>query len=807
MQTHESRIKPAKGKNDTGLNTRNVFSSSPSKQANQLHFGNSTTPNLSNQPNDSTLFPKISIYSGRSTNIQTKLTINKPGDQYEQEADLVADQIMRMPEPRMAGGSGNISKNQQPKIQRMCKQCEEELKTKARTDGAPQVTPQVQAGIHRLTGRGQRLSDHSRYFFESRFGKRFTDVRVHHDTHANRLAESVNARAFTQGNNIVFAHNQFQPETTVGRRLLAHELTHVLQNQTGTLRREANPRNTTLDLCFVPIGRFHLGRVGGVHAVLNIHGTRGLTRVEVDPAQHQGVGDPAAVAEGPGRVAGFHSHVVNSNSARQQGTCQTLTVTQTQADAAIAAASRYEELDVVYEAPGMGPNSNSFGEWVLQAAGISTSGITVPDGALGWGWYQDNPGERSRPPMVARTHRGIAAVCNQPHTSATTIAALIDLIRNAETQLISCGVNDVGERINIIRGIFYGSPWSRDYGTGQSSHIRNAMFNVYSGTDQPQYPLECMDCGTALAIGESQDIRERSGRRVDVGHLLIGLDARRSIIATTLSQPVGQVTGLEASTWAGDLGGGAAQLAMARVRNASRRASTYFRPNEATYSDYGGSINLEGDVAGYAVAAGSASPGDAPPVSIPVGSTIADALDAYFNPAGSTPAGWDNRCRVFITAMGGSFNSTGTLTNRSTVLDYLAEQIHDFGCWYMVNFQRQHHGMNASTLEAASRHMEGAATEIAEIFLSALENCVSNPSRPIVGRANPSPTAAGDPSCLLARGVPEGAELLERGRDYIEQEVAPEARELIEDAESIIRDGERWIEQGRRRFERWRREF
>jgi len=172
--------------------------------------------------------------------IQTKLSIGAPNDKYEQEADRVADQVMRMPV------SGAIHTQSPPQIQRMCSGCEEELQrqtideeeeeeliqTKSNSGSSPQLNSQSASGIQNIRGGGQPLNQSVRFFMESRFSKDFSQVRIHADSNASSLASSINARAFAYGHNIVFGAGEYQPETSAGRRLLAHELTHVVQ-QTG----------------------------------------------------------------------------------------------------------------------------------------------------------------------------------------------------------------------------------------------------------------------------------------------------------------------------------------------------------------------------------------------------------------------------------------------------------------------------------------------------------------------------------------------------------------------------------------------
>src|SRR5690606_20271324 len=71
-------------------------------------------------------------------------------------------------------------------------------------------------------------------FMENRFGYDFSHVKIHDDTVAAKSAQSINALAYTSGNNIVFNHGQYSPETNSGRKLLAHELTHVVQQGNGS---------------------------------------------------------------------------------------------------------------------------------------------------------------------------------------------------------------------------------------------------------------------------------------------------------------------------------------------------------------------------------------------------------------------------------------------------------------------------------------------------------------------------------------------------------------------------------------------
>ena len=120
----------------------------------------------------------------KSGTLQAKLQIGQPGDKYEQEADRVADEVMRMPEP-------GVQRQVEPEEE------EEELQAKPTSGHLSEVNPDLESRIHSLEGGGQPLSENDRVFFEPRFGHDFSQVRVHTDTLAAEAARAVNARAFT----------------------------------------------------------------------------------------------------------------------------------------------------------------------------------------------------------------------------------------------------------------------------------------------------------------------------------------------------------------------------------------------------------------------------------------------------------------------------------------------------------------------------------------------------------------------------------------------------------------------------------
>jgi flagellar motor protein MotB len=118
---------------------------------------------------------------------------------------------------------------------------EESIQRKALYNKTPQKTEGLQHSIQSLQGGGKFLSLTTRRFFESRFGQDFSQIKVHNNLHGVEIAKSIKARAFTIGNNIFFGSGEYTPETTAGKRLLAHELVHtVQQKKSGQKGKEFN---------------------------------------------------------------------------------------------------------------------------------------------------------------------------------------------------------------------------------------------------------------------------------------------------------------------------------------------------------------------------------------------------------------------------------------------------------------------------------------------------------------------------------------------------------------------------------------
>ncbi len=163
--------------------------------------------------------------------IQRKLLVGEVDDPLEHEADRAADHVMRMPSPELS------ITHAVPRLSRKCVACEDEAQalqpksaaaSKANSGEAPKIVHEV------LNSAGRPLDAGTRAFFEPRFGYDFSRVRVHTDAQAAESARAIGALGYTVGEHIVLGPGADAPTAASGRRLLAHELAHTIQQGQGT---------------------------------------------------------------------------------------------------------------------------------------------------------------------------------------------------------------------------------------------------------------------------------------------------------------------------------------------------------------------------------------------------------------------------------------------------------------------------------------------------------------------------------------------------------------------------------------------
>ena len=197
--------------------------------------------------------------------VQAKLEVGAPGDAYELEADAMADRVMRMPAGEVASppeldrvtsaSSAQLQRafdettktedDEEPKKKEEEEEKKEEkvievVQRKEASSDTLTTTPDIDSTIDSFKGRGAPLPDSERSFFEPRFGRDLSGVRLHTGADAAASARALDAQAYTVGDNVVFGAGRYAPGSASGRRLMAHELMHVVQQRPDRARRLAS---------------------------------------------------------------------------------------------------------------------------------------------------------------------------------------------------------------------------------------------------------------------------------------------------------------------------------------------------------------------------------------------------------------------------------------------------------------------------------------------------------------------------------------------------------------------------------------
>jgi len=173
-------------------------------------------------------FPQAPLYpKARLNDKHAKPKVSKPDDKHEQEAEEIADEIIAQPEFQ---NPGKRTQRITPVLPQQDKQPDLfRAKDIIQRHSRSSLNPQTEMAA--IKGAGRPLSSDSRSFYEPRFAADFGQVRVHTHHRAAKLAQQLNARAVTMGNDILFAPGRYAPDSSAGQKLFAHELTHVIQQQ------------------------------------------------------------------------------------------------------------------------------------------------------------------------------------------------------------------------------------------------------------------------------------------------------------------------------------------------------------------------------------------------------------------------------------------------------------------------------------------------------------------------------------------------------------------------------------------------
>lgn len=233
-------------------------------------------------------------------NIQCRLSVGAPDDPLEQEADYMADRVMRMPEPAF--------------IQRRCAHCEEEEKARLKplasfiqkkgNDSGTKASASVSRQIDASRGNGSTLATPVKSFMESRFGADFSGVKIHTGSDAVQMSRELNAQAFTVGGDIYFNEGKYNPQSDSGKHLLAHELTHTLQQSGGgsQVNRVPNP-----EFQITGLENSRAGQPDFVFFELNKPDNQAAPEADLDADERDKIGAFATAHPGGIQLFGFAS--------------------------------------------------------------------------------------------------------------------------------------------------------------------------------------------------------------------------------------------------------------------------------------------------------------------------------------------------------------------------------------------------------------------------------------------------------------------------------------------------------------------
>lgn len=560
--------------------------------------------------------------------IQPKLTINQSNDpdnyRDEQEADAMADKVMRMPAPST---SNFFFESAISSIQSKCSHCEEEEKKAQRKENSSEeiiASPHTENYINSLS-EGRALNEQERSFFEPRIGYNFSNVRLHTDSVAAKSAQSINALAYTTGSNIVFNEGQYAPNTDSGKRLLGHELIHVLQQGKDYQMIQRVP------LC---PGKRDSGEV------TKSQSPDGILAVDTsfDPAKE-------------------------SLSVQDFGIDQdSMPTTITQSDdwrrmMSMILGDPATHVAVLGYSDCIGTEQNNQGLRDRRAdavvKGMPAEAQAKVGGLKGW-WgsltylFPNDTAEnraRNRMVLVALLRAWVDSCDSLP--KAANIDQFIFLVSCLEKRLGLTNAADAPKTLSVLRQLYFGNAaW-----TAQAN--RNRIWDDII-TSRPWAPGNdpTPKLGTKLfnALQASKDIKfdsNASATPIDISHLLTGLDAMMNPQNTTIR--VGGSFYLQTNTlnhalatWAGDVASAAANYTI--CVNFLKFSATY----DEFFKDLAGNADLEGDIDAYAAwAALNSAPGA--PVPLQLNLPFSEVLMQYYR-LKKTPGGQARATRFEIFA-------------------------------------------------------------------------------------------------------------------------------------------------------------
>jgi hypothetical protein len=626
-----------------------------------------------------------------------------------------------------------------------CEECRKQksagvLQRAAMNPGSPGEAPPI---VHEvLRSPGQPLGAATRAFMEPRFQRDFSQVRVHTDARAAESARAVSAHAYTVGRDVVFATGKFSPQTSGGRRLLAHELAHTSQlpgaGPTVSLsigsvdspeEREAEKVAEQID---APVALSELSRLSNSPAMLR-RAWNACGATDTCPPRVAGERERAARAtlqagELVDPVPGFivwdfpiGSSAVGSLAGNNIWSAFDAQVARGSDGWTVQGFSdceggieRNTALRTARANAAHGALSSAAQAKVTSVGGASlTDCVAANDTETNRGFNRSAVFERTQLNFEGQQVQSMGC---PPRTgaAATSLADYVALVRCAESRT---GFNP-RQMLAMLRQLYYGKPWSF---TSRTSNWDNVIPCSLDLGD----PAARLGQNLFQALGNSAEVGG-----VDMGHIFTGLEAmvcpRRTVDfyigLATVSTP-----NEDFATWAGDLGAAvAATLACPLIgagaasrsdcgRRAGRQPLTFYLAEHAPPQD------LEGDIDPYVIRASEAGIACATSGLRPFvpSRPISDILgDYYYDSSTTLGAARGNRNHCFLELIGATFDANGRVNNRRAITTGpMRARVLDFARAFYTNIA----GIPSTPNNTELRVMEIYAENALDWFVTILE--------------------------------------------------------------------------------------
>lgn len=186
-------------------------------------------------------FSRVPISTTKPQQIMAKLTIGTVGDKYEQEADRVAAQVVQRlnaPASVPSGEDETVQREEMETKSNKARMMRSPILQRKSSNGGMAAKSDLEASINRARGGGRLMENNVRKRMEQGFGADFSGVKIHTDAQSDQLNRSIQARAFTTGHDVFFRQGEYNPGSRGGQELIAHELTHVVQQNDSQLQRK-----------------------------------------------------------------------------------------------------------------------------------------------------------------------------------------------------------------------------------------------------------------------------------------------------------------------------------------------------------------------------------------------------------------------------------------------------------------------------------------------------------------------------------------------------------------------------------------